>query len=109
MISLSDLKNYLETRLLQELPGSKAHQEVAPYRSVTFSEEALLKATPSSVLILMYEKNSSIYTTLIQRSIYNGNHSGQIGFPGGKMEKTDACFINDNCFARNTRGNWSFS
>lgn len=93
MISLSDLKKYLEPRLRQELPGSKAHQEVAPYRNVDFTKEIILKATLSSVLILFYEKDHAIYTTLIQRSTYNGNHSGQISFPGGKMEKTDASLM----------------
>ncbi len=93
MINLSDLKNYLEPRLLQELPGSKAHQEVAPYRNVYFTKEIISKATLSSVLILFYEKDHAVYTTLIQRSIYNGKHSGQIGFPGGKMEKTDASLM----------------
>lgn len=89
----SSLINYLEKRLTQELPGIKAHLEVAPYRKVDFTKEAISKAILSSVLILFYEKEEELYTTLIQRTIYKGNHSGQISFPGGKMEKTDASLI----------------
>ncbi|MEI8204308.1 MAG: CoA pyrophosphatase [Bacteroidota bacterium] len=43
----------------------------------------------SAVLILFYSKNDEIYTVLIQRPVYNGVHSNQISFPGGKHEISD--------------------
>jgi len=38
---------------------------------------------------LFYLKNNEIYLALTQRCQYDGKHSGQISFPGGKVEETD--------------------
>ena len=44
----------------------------------------------SSVMILLYPDNNAILTTvLIERPIDNSVHSGQIAFPGGKMDEID--------------------
>nr|WP_256471439.1 CoA pyrophosphatase [Solitalea agri] len=50
----------------------------------------LENARQSSVLILLYPKATSILIPFIQRPIYDGVHSGQIGLPGGKMESFDS-------------------
>lgn len=47
------------------------------------------KARKSAVLILIYSKNGQWHTPLIQRTVYEGKHSGQISLPGGKPEPTD--------------------
>lgn len=44
-------------------------------------------ARKSAVLCLLHEPTESII--LIQRPSYDGVHSGQIAFPGGKWEKSD--------------------
>ena len=80
---------YLEKKLQEPLPGKKAHLEVAPYRKVDFNKEEINQAKKSGVLILFYVKNHEVFTALMQRTIYNGAHSGQISFPGGKAEKMD--------------------
>ncbi|POY38374.1 coenzyme A pyrophosphatase [Solitalea longa] len=49
----------------------------------------LENARQSSVLILLYPSSTSIFIPFIQRPIYEGVHSGQIGLPGGKMETYD--------------------
>jgi len=90
---INRLEAYLQERLRQELPGKKAHLEVAPYRKVTFNSTELLQAKKSSVLILFYSKNDSIYTALMQRTTYKGLHSGQVSFPGGKVEPSDSSII----------------
>ncbi len=41
----------------------------------------------------MYPKEKDIYTVFIQRQVYDGVHSGQIAFPGGKYEKEDISLI----------------
>jgi 8-oxo-dGTP pyrophosphatase MutT (NUDIX family) len=51
------------------------------------SKTAVKKA---AVLILLYPNGKSLYTVFIRRSEYRGMHSGQISFPGGKMEKSDS-------------------
>ncbi len=83
------LKVHLEKKLAHELPGKKAHIEVAPYRRVDFTKKDIVNAKKSSVLILFYQNNNTIYVALIQRNIYDGKHSGQVAFPGGKYEETD--------------------
>ncbi len=47
----------------------------------------------SAVLILLYDDGGEWKFPLIQRPTYNGAHSGQISFPGGKYEKEDESLI----------------
>jgi len=91
---INSLTIYLKEKLLLELPGEIAHQEVAPYRKVKHPNETIINARLSSVLILFYLKNNEMHTVLMQRSTYKGKHSGQISFPGGKKEPTDINVIN---------------
>lgn len=46
-------------------------------------------ARVAAVLVLFYPENGTVYTVLMQRPDYNGVHSGQISFPGGKKEPGD--------------------
>lgn len=70
------------------LAGDKAHLEVAPYRDKQFMK---VKENPkeAAVLALLFPINNITYFALIKRPVYNGNHSGQVAFPGGKKENTD--------------------
>jgi 8-oxo-dGTP pyrophosphatase MutT (NUDIX family) len=47
----------------------------------------------SAVLILFYPSNNEIYVPLILRPSYDGVHSAQVAFPGGKYEPTDENLI----------------
>lgn len=79
-------------RLQSSLPGQKAQKLMMPKLGSSidrFSIEAKKEAKKSAVLILLYEKNGNIYFPLTQRHEYDGAHSGQISFPGGKVEDTD--------------------
>jgi 8-oxo-dGTP pyrophosphatase MutT (NUDIX family) len=40
----------------------------------------------SAVLILLFEDDKDIKTVFIERTQYDGVHSGQVAFPGGKTE-----------------------
>lgn len=82
---------HLEQNLQGELPGSRAH-----LRMTSRSREVYLKqasetgnANLGAVLTLLYPRKGSVYTVLIQRQVYNGVHSGQVSFPGGKKEEND--------------------
>jgi len=44
----------------------------------------------AAVLLFCYPKGDQMYLSLIKRSEYQGVHSGQISFPGGKSELSDA-------------------
>ncbi len=47
----------------------------------------------SSVLILLYKDEDILKTVFILRQTYDGVHSGQVSFPGGRMEETDNSLI----------------
>jgi 8-oxo-dGTP pyrophosphatase MutT (NUDIX family) len=47
----------------------------------------------SAVLALLYPKAGTLYTMLMLRPTYDGVHSGQVSFPGGKRESVDASLM----------------
>ena len=86
-----DFFKKLETRLRQPLPGLKVQKEMSAYphgtTGINFKSNGEIKE--SSVLIVLFENDDEIYFPLIQRPMYTGVHSGQIGLPGGKVEDHD--------------------
>ena len=75
---------------LFDLPGEQAHLEMFPKRGS--SSQHLKKAKDyrrSAVLVLIYESNGTLNGVLTERQDYGGTHSGQMSFPGGKMESFD--------------------
>jgi 8-oxo-dGTP pyrophosphatase MutT (NUDIX family) len=46
----------------------------------------------AAVMMLFYQKNGMTHLVLIVRNSYEGVHSGQIAFPGGKWETEDENF-----------------
>ncbi|PCI96446.1 MAG: coenzyme A pyrophosphatase [Flavobacteriales bacterium] len=85
----NSLKTYLFQRLQQELPGKLAQIEAIPYRKIDYGTFSMDNAKKSAVLILFYLQENEPHIVLIQRPVYNGAHSGQIAFPGGKVEESD--------------------
>ncbi len=85
----------LKKAIQDSLPGKEAHLRLAP--EVRKGEIKIGKiptdAQIGAVLILLYEKNESIYTAVILRNEYDGVHSGQISLPGGKFESRDIDFM----------------
>ena len=81
-------KSELIQRLQQTLPGATAHEAFAPYRKhfENQSEEIRKKA---AVGIHVYLHEDNWHFILIERSSYNGKHSAQMAFPGGKPEPSD--------------------
>lgn len=57
-------------------------------RQLDFNHQA--PAKKSAVLILLYKANDKWHLILTKRNEYDGSHSGQICFPGGKKEETDS-------------------
>jgi 8-oxo-dGTP pyrophosphatase MutT (NUDIX family) len=84
----------LELEILKGLPGEDSHSKMAPINRAR-SSLAIKKAVEikeSAVGIHLFPNKNSLDCILIQRPIYNGSHSGQISFPGGKKEKSDPHF-----------------
>ncbi|HLO91805.1 MAG: NUDIX hydrolase [Chloroflexota bacterium] len=82
----------LEQALAPPLPGSTAHDLLAPEhrKDMLLLQPDISKALLSSVLILFYADNKGKPNIIFTKRVeYKGVHSGQISFPGGKAEKTD--------------------
>lgn len=74
------------------LGGMESQFKMAPKLRLKFDDEKIAERNPrdSAVMALFYpdkEHNTRFLLTL--RPNYNGAHSGQISFPGGKVEKED--------------------
>ena len=85
----------LKQKLQQPLPGVTSHLKMAPANRVQeFNNlnNIIPLAKNSAVLILLFPENGKLKTVFIRRSVYDGVHSGQISFPGGKVETTDKDF-----------------
>jgi len=84
----------LKELLMAGLPGQQSHFKMIPENVINQRIEAQKNAKPmlSSVLILFYPYQNETTTVLIQRHSYNGVHSNQAAFPGGKAELYDKDF-----------------
>ena len=75
------------------LPGSVAHSLLAPPKRMDQVRSTLKTSTKikrAAVLLLLYPNaKDKVSFVLTRRKVYNGVHSGQISFPGGKPEKSD--------------------
>ena len=77
----------------KELPGHKAHRMIMPLevRKQIFKDVGhQAPARNAAVLALIYPDDSQqAKMVFILRKTYEGHHSGQISFPGGKQETFD--------------------
>jgi len=82
----------LQSEIQNGLPGTAAHMTMAPYNRLTPIDLNRLKITPkeSAVLILFYPVDGVPHFCLIQRPEYDGIHSGQVCFPGGRKDDDDS-------------------
>jgi 8-oxo-dGTP pyrophosphatase MutT (NUDIX family) len=82
---------FLKNGLKKPLPGQLAQKTMSPLPidprrfNFNFSESP----RKGAVLILIYPEVDQAFFPLIKRPTYSGVHSGQIAFPGGKMELDD--------------------
>ena len=90
-MNLDQLRILLQQALAQDLPGREAQLKMSPlpvdWRR--FSLDAPATAKKSAVLLLFYPEASGVFFPLIKRPSYPGAHSGQVSFPGGKVEPSD--------------------
>ncbi|MFZ9847927.1 MAG: NUDIX hydrolase [Flavobacteriales bacterium] len=83
----------LSKALSQPLPGKEAQYSMAPYREVVDAKFKNQKeAKTAGVLLLIYPVNNQPHLVLTKRPTYEGHHSAQISFPGGKREEKDENF-----------------
>ena len=82
-------RDWLLQCLEKELPGEAAHAPYKRYRQQFEQSNAAQAKRPAAVAIHLFPQNGHWYLILIERSTYNGQHSGQMAFPGGKPDPTD--------------------
>jgi 8-oxo-dGTP pyrophosphatase MutT (NUDIX family) len=78
----------IQQQILTHLPAWEAHQRMAP---------PIRKPMPkipkrvrySAVCVLLFYKKNKLHTLLIKRAEDGKSHSGQIAFPGGKLDPND--------------------
>jgi 8-oxo-dGTP pyrophosphatase MutT (NUDIX family) len=79
------------------LPASEAHFKMAPLERIESLKNLNLETKnpkTAAVMMLFYPKNGRTHLVLIVRNSYQGVHSAQIAFPGGKYEPRDQIFEN---------------
>lgn len=81
----------LEAKLKDPLPGVDAQMKMSPMgKSIHLkAQSALTTVKQSAVLVFLFEQQGTPQVLLMERTTYNGAHSGQISFPGGKKEDSD--------------------
>jgi len=91
MTQLESLGRKLKYRLALPLPGLEAQLRMAhaERRKNMIHYRVPADANIGAVLILLFEEDLKIKTVLIQRATYDGVHSGQVAFPGGRKEEEE--------------------
>lgn len=82
----------IERKLLQPLPGREAQFRMAHLSRRIYEGDAPADALQAAVLALFYFKAERWQLVLIERESGNirDRHRGQISFPGGRYDETDA-------------------
>lgn len=80
---------WLKERLQNPLPGSAGQERMAA-RVRPMPDAIPEDARPSAVISLLFPHEEQLKMLLIQRTIDGRAHSGQISFPGGKQDPSDA-------------------
>ncbi|MEO8588080.1 MAG: CoA pyrophosphatase [Flavobacteriales bacterium] len=88
---MSGTLDHLRKALRAPLPGHDHFLEISGYRRPDLASVMQQDPPPraSAVLALLYHKADVLYTMLMLRPTYDGVHSGQVSFPGGKHEPED--------------------
>ncbi|CAL2103195.1 CoA pyrophosphatase [Tenacibaculum sp. 190130A14a] len=88
----SDFTNQIELLKTKPLGGLNSQFKMAPKMRLKYSEEIIKNKNPrnAAVLALFYpDNNNHTRFLLTERASYNGTHSAQISFPGGKYDQID--------------------
>ena len=81
----------LALRLRQPLPGLESQLKMAPTFRASIPEKEISEY--AGVMILLFYREGKLLTVFMKRPEYDGAHSGQISFPGGKKDKTDTSIV----------------
>jgi 8-oxo-dGTP pyrophosphatase MutT (NUDIX family) len=94
-MDFQDFLKYVPKLLEATLPASEAHYKMAPIERIeSLKNLTIVGENPqtAAVMMLFYPKKDKTHLVLIVRNSYEGIHSAQIAFPGGKYEVDDLNF-----------------
>lgn len=88
-------------RILERLGGSVPQHDLHEWRVSGLAPEQVRRIdrflpanpVPAAVLVPLVERPEGLSVLLTQRATHLKNHAGQISFPGGRMEATDATVV----------------
>jgi 8-oxo-dGTP pyrophosphatase MutT (NUDIX family) len=86
-----NFQTLLSEELKKPLPGIEYQLKMVP-EGRPLPEDYGVKGKNAAVALVLYKNNNlnCIELVLIKRSEYNGHHSGQVSFPGGKADRSDS-------------------
>jgi len=91
---MDQLAKQLAERLQHPLPGREAQFRMASsFRIPEGYMPDMSSARLGGVLIALFNDGGTVRTILTKRPAYQGAHSGQVSFPGGKKEPSDTDII----------------
>ncbi|WP_035670858.1 CoA pyrophosphatase [Flavobacterium sp. 83] len=96
-MDFQDFLKYVPDFAQARLPAFEAHIKMAPFERIDALKNGAFdtkKSRKAAVMMLFYPKKGQTHLVLIVRSSYDGTHSSQIAFPGGKFETEDEVFAN---------------
>ncbi len=81
----------IKKELSSDLPGLETQRKLAAKgREIASTQNIKENATVAIIMISSLEKMEIVFT---KRTVYNGHHSGQVSFPGGKAEANDHSLV----------------
>ena len=94
-MKFTDFLNLVPKIAKEMLPGEDAHIKMSPPERMAILKTLdiqKMNLRQAGVMMLVYPIGTEANLALILRNSYNGVHSSQIAFPGGKAESYDASF-----------------
>lgn len=93
-MNFQEFLQYVPKLIEAKLPAFDAHIKMAPIERLESLKNINSDKKPriAAVMMLFYPKNDTVHLVLIVRNSYEGIHSAQIAFPGGKYELEDENF-----------------
>ncbi len=91
-MNFKNLKRIIPKLKLSNLNSKTSQIKLAPsFRKefIKLNSNKLLSSKKAAVIAALYEDDNKVRLILILRNTYNGVHSNQIGFPGGRVEVYD--------------------
>ncbi|NDP26762.1 MAG: CoA pyrophosphatase [Flavobacterium sp.] len=96
-MDFQEFLKYVPKVLEVTLPASEAHYKMASLTRIESMKNLKISSVnpkSAAVMMLFYPKKGRTHLVLIVRNSYEGVHSAQIAFPGGKYESKDENFQN---------------